>query len=53
MNILTWNKLWSQTEKEQQASLARATSIHPGTRFGYSRTARHKEKNRVSKAKNR
>lgn len=49
MKIVTWNKLWSLPPKEQELSLAMARSIHPSGQ----RNARHKEKNRVAKAKQR
>ena len=49
MKITTWNKLWSWPIKEGEAALSRAVSIHPRGE----RTARHKEKNRVAKAKHR
>ncbi|MGN6146303.1 MAG: hypothetical protein ACTHOP_22240 [Mesorhizobium sp.] len=46
MKIVTWNKLWSRTEKEQREVLARALSIHP---FG--RTEAYRQKNRVRAAR--
>jgi len=48
VKIITWNKLWSRTEKEQREVLARCVSIHP---FG--RSDDYRRKNRAKAARRR
>lgn len=48
MKIITWNKLWSRTEKEQREVLARCVSIHP-----YGRSEAYREKQRRRRASKR